>query len=67
MDKDTKKIIKAAKDQGFDVTITTKGHALFRVGGAPVATASGTTSDHRATKNLIAQLRKAGFVWPPKQ
>lgn len=67
MDKDTKKVIKAAEKQGFEVQITAKGHAVFSLGGMPVATASGTASDHRAIKNLIAQLRRAGFQWPPRR
>ena len=65
MDKDTKRVAKAAERQGFEVATTTKGHVVFTLDGVVVATASGTPSDHRALKNLIAQLRRSGFIWPP--
>lgn len=65
MDKDMKKLIKAAEAQGFTVELSAKGHPVFRKSERVVATGSGTSSDHRAIKNLIGQLRKAGFRWPP--
>lgn len=65
MDKDTRKILKVAQDQGFTVEITRKGHAVVRKDGRVITTASGTASDHRARLNLIAQLRRGGFQWPP--
>lgn len=65
MDKDTKKLIKAAKAQGFTVTYSNKGHVIFAKDGRRVAVGAGTTGDHRSRQNLIAQLRRAGFQWPP--
>lgn len=65
MDKDTKKIVRAAEKQGFEVVLSTKGHVMFHKDGRRVAVAAGTSSDHRGRSNLIAQLRRAGFQWPP--
>ena len=67
MDKDTRKVLDAAEKQGFTVTIKSNGHAEVRKNGAFVAVAAGTTSDHRSLKNLIAALRRHGFVWPPRR
>lgn len=67
MDKDTKKVIKAAEAQGFTVELSRKGHPVFTKGGKLIATGSGTASDPRSIKNLIAQLRRAGFQWPPRR
>jgi hypothetical protein len=68
VDKDTQKVLKEAKRQGFTVHPTTKGHAQVRnTDGRVVAVFSGTSGDVRALRNGIAQLRRAGFVWPPKR
>lgn len=67
MDKDTRRILAAAREQGFEVRITSKGHGFVTRDGRPVATASGSTSDHRSRANLIAQLRRHGFEWPPRR
>jgi hypothetical protein len=67
MDKDMKRVVKAAKEQGYTVTLSTKGHPLFSLDGRVVATGSGTSSDRRALANLIARLRRSGFQWPPKR
>ncbi len=61
-----KDLEKAAREQGWRVTRTTKGHWQFwppdrRI---PPATFAGTPSDWRAIRNLIADLRRKGFVWP---
>lgn len=66
MDKDTRKVLAEAKRQGFTVRTTTKGHSqVLAANGQIVAVFSGTSSDVRALRNGIAQLRRAGFVWPP--
>jgi hypothetical protein len=68
VDKDTKKVLAEAERQGFTVRTTSKGHAQVRdADGQIVAVFAGTGSDHRGLKNGIAQLRRAGFVWPPKK
>lgn len=65
MDKDTRKVLAEAERQGFTVRITRKGHAQVRdADGQVVAVFSGTASDVRAIRNGIADLRRAGFVWP---
>lgn len=66
MGDDTRRLIKALEAQGFDVERTRKGHWLVRnADGLAVATIAGTASDHRSLANVIARLRRAGFIWPP--
>lgn len=67
MDKDMRKLIKAAEAQGFDVELSKKGHPLFYKSGRLIATGSGSASDRRSLQNVIAPLRRAGFEWPPKR
>ena len=67
MNKDVQRIVKAAKAQGFTVTTTGKGHPMFHRDGKFVCTGPSTPSDHRSIPNLIAQLRRAGFQWPPRR
>lgn len=64
VDKDTKKIIKAARRQGFTVTVNRRGHPMFSIDGRTVAVSSGTASDWRGQQNLIARLRRSGLRWP---
>lgn len=57
---------KAAKEQGWEVGRTKKGHPKF-VPPDPmkeIVIGSGTPSDWRAMKNLLAQLKRQGFIWP---
>jgi hypothetical protein len=68
MAKDIKDIVEAARNQGFRVERTKKGHWVFYspdTSRKPVFH-SGTPGDRRAIDNLLAELRRAGFVWPPK-
>lgn len=67
MDRDTKKLITASEAQGFIVELSRKGHPVFSKDGKLIATGSGTASDPRSIKNVIAQLRRAGFQWPPRR
>lgn len=67
MDKDTRKIIREAERQGFEVRTSGKGYPLIYRDGEFIAKAAQTTSDRRSTRNLIATLRRAGFIWPPKK
>ena len=48
-------IEKAAVAQGWQVGRTAKGHIVI---------GSGTPSDARSINNLLAELRRQGFVWP---
>lgn len=65
MNKDLKKIIKALREQGFEVETTRKGHLMVFRDGRLVVTFSGTASDWRSMRNGIAAARRAGFRWPP--
>lgn len=66
MDKDMKKIAKALREQGFEVTVTKKQHLAVSKDGRIVAVFSGTASDWRSMRNGIAAARRAGFEWPPR-
>lgn len=65
MDKDTRKVLREAERQGFEVRTSKTGHPMIYRSGAFVAKASSTPGDRRALRNLIAALRRAGFRWPP--
>lgn len=59
-------IERAAKEQGWEVGRTKKGHPRF-VPPDPtrgIVIGSGTPSDWRALKNLLAELKRQGFIWP---
>ena len=56
-----KRLIKQVEAQGFEVRLSKKGHYLFDKDGQRVAVASGTPSDHHARRNLLADLKRAGF------
>ena len=63
MKKATKKLAKIAEKQGFLVEQTKNGHIRFVPAdkSKDIVIASGSASDHRSQKNLIAQLRKSGL------
>lgn len=65
MDKDTRKILREATRQGFEVRTSKTGHPMVYRDGQFVAKASSTPGDVRALRNLIGALRRAGFTWPP--
>ncbi|GEM_PF-431702 len=58
-------VIKEAERQGFQVDRTKRGHLQFTPPdkAKDMVIASGTPSDKRAILNLIAQLRRSGFIW----
>jgi predicted RNA binding protein YcfA (HicA-like mRNA interferase family) len=65
--KEINRLIRVLEDQGFTAEKTRKGHWLVRSPeGRVIATLAATPSDHRSIINSIARLRKAGFIWPPK-
>jgi len=64
MGNDLRKIVKALREQGFEVTRTQRGHYEVRRDGRKVATFSGTPSDRRSWKNSLADAKRAGFKWP---
>jgi predicted RNA binding protein YcfA (HicA-like mRNA interferase family) len=61
--KDVRDLVKALEKQGFEVTPSRSGHLIVRLDGRRIATMAGTPSDHRSQLNLLAVLRRAGFVW----
>lgn len=63
---DIRKIEKAAREQGWEVGRTKKGHLKF-VPPDPsknIVIGSGAPSDQRAIRNLLAELKRQGFIWP---
>lgn len=65
LDKDLRKILKAAEKQGFEVRTTTNGHPMVYRDGTFVTQSAMTPGDWRGQRNLIAALRRFGFQWPP--
>ncbi|MEU9083369.1 hypothetical protein [Streptomyces sp. NPDC048357] len=64
MHKDIKKLIKELVRQGFNVGTTAKNHPRVTLNGRFIVTLASTPSDKRGWQNAIAELRRAGFVWP---
>lgn len=64
VDKDMRKVIRAAQDQGFQVRCNTKGHPEFWRDGAKVAVGAGSAGDWRGLRNTVARLRRFGLRWP---
>lgn len=64
---DLKRIIGAAKDQGWREERTTKGHLRLVPPDRtkPACVFSGTPGDVRAIRNFLAACRRSGLVWPP--
>lgn len=68
MSKDTDRLIKALRKQGFKVERTQRGHWLVRnADDDVVATLVGTASDRRSWLNDLSALKRAGFIWPPRR
>lgn len=63
---DFRKIQKAAREQGWRVERTRSGHWRFvpQDPSKPIVHAAGTPSDVRGIRNLLADLRRSGLVWP---
>ena len=68
MDKDLKRILKAAEAQGFEIRTSAKGHPMiYDRDGNFVTQSASTPGDWRGQRNLIAALRRKGFQWPPRR
>lgn len=62
---DIDKLIKAAEQQGWRVDRTRRGHHRFwPTDGSDPIIHSGTPGDVRAVRNLLARLKRHGFIWP---
>ena len=61
--KELKRLIGIAREQGWTVEPTRKGHWWFRPPNpaAGQVLVAGTPSDHRAWKNVVAELRRKGL------
>lgn len=63
--KDWKKVVKAARDQGWTEKPVKKGLMLLPPDKTkPGVTVHKTPSDVRAIDNKIAEMRRSGFMWP---
>jgi hypothetical protein len=62
----TADIVAAARRQGWKVSTTKRGHIKLvpTDPSKPIVVASGTPSDHRAVRNLLALARRSGLVYP---
>ncbi len=56
-------VIRAAKAQGITLE-TTSRHRRFVFPSGDTYVFPATASDRRAVKNLVADLRRLGFIWP---
>lgn len=63
---DLRDIERAAIDQGWKVDRTAKGHPRFTPPdpNQDIIIGSGTPSDVRAIRNLLARLKRAGLMYP---
>ena len=62
---DVEDIEQAARDQGWRVERTRRGHPLFySPDGTTCVVGSGTPGDQRAILNLLSRLKRAGLQWP---
>lgn len=60
--KEVRKLVKALREQGWRVEETRKGHfQAFAPSGVGIVTIPGTPSDHRAMRNVMADLRRFGY------
>ncbi len=67
MKREWRELIEEAQRQGWRAERTQRGHwQLFAPDGRTIVTLPGTPSDWRAFRNTIAQMRRAGFRWPPE-
>lgn len=66
MKKELQDLLSEAQRQGFQRKDTKKGFQMVPPDPSkPIVTVHKTPSDHRAFRNLVAQFRRSGLVWPP--
>ena len=65
MEKEFRRLVRAAEEQGWRVRPLKKGLMLVPPDPTkPAVTLHRTPSDRRSWKNTVAQLRWAGLEWP---
>jgi hypothetical protein len=67
MHKELRKLQKELEAQGFETRVSSKGHLLVSMNGKRVAVFAGTPSDIRSLRNGLADVKRAGFRWPPRR
>ena len=60
--KDAKKLADQARAQGWTIQPTKNGHEWWLAPNGERILKSGSASDHRALKNHLALIRRAGFA-----
>lgn len=64
---DVEQYIRAAKRQRWQVQATKKGRKLIPLDpSAPIVLIHSTPSDQRVARNVLAEMKRSGFIWPPK-
>lgn len=64
LEKRLKSLFKKLKEQGWEINPSKKGWMVVPPDKSkPMVTIHGTPSDNRSWKNMIAQLKRSGFIW----
>lgn len=65
VEKDFGKYLRAAEQQGWEVRPKKKGFMLVPADKTKnMVMVHRTPSDNRALNNILAEMRRSGFVWP---
>ncbi|WP_128970262.1 hypothetical protein [Rhodococcus opacus] len=67
LDKDTKAVLKALKEAGFEIRKSKNGHPMVYKDEKLITTFSGSASDPRSFRNTLSYLKRVGFEWPPRR
>ncbi len=59
-----RKLLKLAKQQGWEVGKTKKNHTVFTGPDGQRVVSPSTPSDHRSMKNTVGELRRHGMEVP---
>ena len=64
MEKEIRELLREAQRQGWRIEPTKRGHyKAWPPQGGPPVTISGTPSDWRSIRNVVALMRRLGFQW----
>jgi hypothetical protein len=66
VDSETKRLVRAAREQGWRVRETGKGYLSFWPPDhrQSCVVRAKTPSDHRAERNFLREMKRRGFIWP---